>query len=95
MSEASFLRHFLTNLLEGLVRLFMVVGYIWLIGRIPDVKRLFGYHGAEHETINAYEAGAELTPEVVQTFPIEHPRCGNSILVECGCCQRVGLCAGR
>jgi uncharacterized protein YqhQ len=81
MSEASFLRHFLTNLLEGLVRLFMVVGYIWLIGRIPDVKRLFGYHGAEHKTINAYEAGAELTPEVVQTFPIEHPRCGTAFLL--------------
>ncbi|MCC6803024.1 MAG: DUF1385 domain-containing protein, partial [Anaerolineae bacterium] len=44
-------------------------------------KRLFGYHGAEHKTINAYEAGAELTPEVVAKFPIEHPRCGTAFLL--------------
>ncbi|MBL8130882.1 MAG: DUF1385 domain-containing protein [Anaerolineae bacterium] len=72
---------FLVNLLEGVVRLLIVVGYIWLIGRMADVKRLFGYHGAEHKTINAYEAGAELTPEVVQRYPIEHPRCGTAFLL--------------
>ena len=54
----------LANFLEGVVRLILLVGYIWAIGFMPDVKRLFGYHGAEHKTINAYEAGAELTPEV-------------------------------
>jgi len=72
---------FVVNLLEGFVRLGLVVGYIWVIGRIPDVKRLFGYHGAEHKTINAYEAGAELTPEVVAHYPIEHPRCGTAFLL--------------
>lgn len=72
---------FIVNLLEGAVRLLLIVGYIWLIGRLQDVKRLFGYHGAEHKTINAYEAGAPLTPEVVATYPIEHPRCGTAFLL--------------
>lgn len=71
----------LTNMIEGLVRLGLMLGYMWLIGRLPDVKRLFGYHGAEHKTINAYEAGAELTPEVVNQYPIEHPRCGTAFLL--------------
>jgi uncharacterized protein YqhQ len=71
----------LVNLIESLVRLGLVIGYIWLIGRLPDVRRLFGYHGAEHKTINAYEAGAELTPEIVATYPIEHPRCGTAFLL--------------
>ncbi len=69
------------NLLEGLLRLVLLVGYIWGIGFMPDVKRLFGYHGAEHKTINAYEAGAELTPEVVAKYPIEHPRCGTAFML--------------
>lgn len=69
------------NLLEGLVRLVLLVGYIWAIGRMPDVKRLFGYHGAEHKTINAFEAGVELTPENVAKFPLEHPRCGTAFML--------------
>lgn len=69
------------NLIEGLIRLSLLIGYIWLIGRMEDVKRLFGYHGAEHKTINAYEAGAELTPESVARFPLEHPRCGTAFLL--------------
>ncbi len=69
------------NLIEGAIQLALLVGYIWVIGRIPDVQRLFGYHGAEHKTINAYEAGAELTPEVVAQYPIEHPRCGTAFLL--------------
>jgi len=69
------------NLLEGLMRLVLLVGYIWAIGFMPDVKRLFGYHGAEHKTINAYEAGAELTPDVVAKYPIEHPRCGTAFML--------------
>jgi uncharacterized protein YqhQ len=72
---------FLVNLVEGVIQLGLLIGYIWLIGRLPDVKRLFGYHGAEHKTINAYEAGAELTPEVVAQYPIEHPRCGTAFLL--------------
>ena len=69
------------NLLEGLMRLVLLVGYIWGIGFMEDVKRLFGYHGAEHKTINAFEAGAELTPENVAKFPIEHPRCGTAFML--------------
>jgi uncharacterized protein YqhQ len=74
-------KSFVVNLLEGVVRLAIVVGYIGLIGLLPDVKRLFGYHGAEHKTINAYEAGAELKPEIVAQYPIEHPRCGTAFLL--------------
>jgi uncharacterized protein YqhQ len=71
----------LANLLEGVIRLIVLVLYIWLIGFMPDVKRLFGYHGAEHKTINAYEAGAELTPESVARFSLEHPRCGTAFIL--------------
>ena len=72
---------FLVNLIEGVIQISLLIGYIWAIGRIPDVKRLFGYHGAEHKTINAWEADAELRPEVVANFPIEHPRCGTAFLL--------------
>ena len=70
-----------TNLLEGLIRLGLLIGYIWAIGFIPDIRRVFGYHGAEHKTINAFEADAELSPETVQTFSREHPRCGTAFLL--------------
>lgn len=70
-----------SNLTEGLIRLGLLVGYVWAIGFMPDVKRLFGYHGAEHKTINAYEAGAELTPDSVARFSLEHPRCGTAFLL--------------
>ncbi|HEY5982888.1 MAG TPA: DUF1385 domain-containing protein [Anaerolineales bacterium] len=70
-----------SNVLEGLVRLLLLVGYIWAIGFLPDIKRVFSYHGAEHKTINAFEAGAELTPETVARFPLEHPRCGTAFLL--------------
>ena len=69
------------NFIEGMIRLALLVGYIWGIGRMADIKRLFGYHGAEHKTINAYEAGAELTPVSVARFPLEHPRCGTAFLL--------------
>ncbi len=69
------------NLIEGVIQLGILVGYIWLIGLMPDTRRLFGYHGAEHKTINAYEAGDELTPDVVGQYPIEHPRCGTAFLL--------------
>jgi uncharacterized protein YqhQ len=71
----------LVNLVEGFIRLSLLIGYIWGIGRMADVKRLYGYHGAEHKTINAYEAKAELTPRVVAGFPLEHPRCGTAFLL--------------
>lgn len=69
------------NLIEGGFRLFLLVGYIWVIGRMEDIKRVFGYHGAEHKTINAFEAGADLTPEDVANYPLEHPRCGTAFLL--------------
>jgi uncharacterized protein YqhQ len=72
---------FVSNLVEGAVRLLLLVGYIWAIGLLPDVKRLFAYHGAEHKTINAYEARAPLTPEAVAHFSLEHPRCGTAFLL--------------
>ena len=69
------------NLAEGVFQLLLLIGYIWAIGFMPDIKRVFQYHGAEHKTINAFEAGAELTPESVEKFPIEHPRCGTAFLL--------------
>ncbi len=69
------------NLVEGVIKLALLVGYIWAIGFMPDIKRLFGYHGAEHKTINAFEAGAELTPESVAKFPLQHARCGTAFLL--------------
>jgi uncharacterized protein YqhQ len=69
------------NLIEGILRLTIAVGYIWLIGRMPDIQRVFAYHGAEHKTINAFESGAEMKPEIVQNYSLEHPRCGTGFLL--------------
>lgn len=69
------------NLLEGLVRLAVFVSYIFFIGLIPDIRRVFAYHGAEHRVINGYEAGAALTPEGVRGFSVFHSRCGTSFLL--------------
>ncbi len=69
------------NLLEGLIRLGLLILYIWGIGQMADIKRVFAYHGAEHKTINTYEAGQEVTPENVAKFPLEHPRCGTTFLL--------------
>ena len=70
-----------SNLLEGIIRLLFLLGYMWGIGFMPDIARVFSYHGAEHKTINAYEAGAELTPANVAKFSVEHPRCGTAFLL--------------
>lgn len=69
------------NLAEGFFRLALLIGYIWAIGRLSDIERVYGYHGAEHKTINAFEAGVDLTPERVKSFPREHPRCGTAFLL--------------
>lgn len=66
---------------EGVFRLVLICAYMWAVGLMPEIKRVFQYHGAEHKTINAFEAGAELTPENVAKFPLEHPRCGTSFLL--------------
>ena len=68
-------------IVEGLIRVMVFIIYIALIGLIPDLKRVFQYHGAEHKAINALEAGAELTPESVRKFSLIHPRCGTAFLL--------------
>lgn len=73
--------HVWSNITEGLIRLALLIGYIWAIGFVPDIARVFGYHGAEHKTINAFEAGAPLDPESVARFSREHPRCGTAFLL--------------
>lgn len=69
------------NVLEGVLRLGLLIGYIWAVGRMPDIQRVFAYHGAEHKTINAFEDGADLTPEKVSQYPLEHTRCGTAFLL--------------
>lgn len=66
---------------EGVIRLLIFLGYLWLIGKLPEIRRVFGYHGAEHKTINAYEDGAPLTVESVQRYSVQHTRCGTSFLL--------------
>jgi uncharacterized protein YqhQ len=68
----------LSSLLEGVFRMTLFVGYVWAIGFMPDVRRVFAYHGAEHKTINAYEQGLPLTPEAITAMPTAHTRCGTS-----------------
>lgn len=66
---------------EKVIRISIFLVYIWLISRIPDLQRVFQYHGAEHKTISCYEAGEELTPANAQQFSRFHPRCGTSFLL--------------
>lgn len=68
-------------IVEGLIRVSVFIAYIALIGLIPDLKRVFQYHAAEHKAINALEADAELTPVNVQKFSLIHPRCGTAFLL--------------
>jgi uncharacterized protein YqhQ len=72
---------FLSNVIEGVIRLAFFIVYIWAIGFVPDIRRVFAYHGAEHKTINAYEAGAELTPAEVARHSTAHYRCGTAFLL--------------
>jgi uncharacterized protein YqhQ len=71
-----------SNLAEGLIRLILLVGYVALIGLMPDVKRVYAYHGAEHMTIHAWEHNDPLDPTHVAKYPREHPRCGTAFLLE-------------
>jgi uncharacterized protein YqhQ len=66
---------------EGVIRVAIFILYIVLISFLPDLRRVFQYHGAEHKAINAYEAGEELEPERVQRFSLIHPRCGTAFLL--------------
>ncbi|MDY3052854.1 MAG: DUF1385 domain-containing protein [Ndongobacter sp.] len=70
----------LLNLFEGVLRVLFFLGYVWAISRIPELKRVFMYHGAEHKSIACYEHGEELTVENVRKYPRLHPRCGTSFL---------------
>ncbi|HHW15545.1 MAG TPA: DUF1385 domain-containing protein [Firmicutes bacterium] len=69
------------NLVEGLIKVVLFVAYVGLIGLFPDIRRVFEYHGAEHKTINAYEAGDELTVEQVRRHTTLHYRCGSSFIL--------------
>lgn len=70
-----------SNILEGLIRLAFFLIYVYAIGFIPDIRRVFAYHGAEHETINAYEDGAPLNPDTIKAYSTAHPRCGTGFLL--------------
>jgi uncharacterized protein YqhQ len=72
---------FLFWLVEGVLRTAIFIGYIWAISRLPDLRRVFEYHGAEHKTISTFEAGDELTPERAERYSRLHPRCGTSFLL--------------
>ncbi len=74
-------RTLLWNIVDGLLRVAIFVFYIWLIGRMKDIKRMFSYHGAEHKTIHCYEHGLELTPENARKFPRLHVRCGTAFMI--------------
>ncbi len=69
------------NIVDGLIRVAVFVLYIWLIGRMSDIKRMFSYHGAEHKTIHCFEHGLPLTPENARRFPCLHVRCGTAFLI--------------
>jgi uncharacterized protein YqhQ len=68
-------------IVEGLIRVTIFVLYLSVISLLPDLRRVFQYHAAEHKAINAYEAGEELEPEIVQRYSLIHPRCGTAFLL--------------
>ncbi len=72
---------FVSNLIEGLVRLVILVAYLLVVGLLPDIRRTFEYHGAEHKTVNALEAGDDLTVDNVMRHSSAHPRCGTNFLL--------------
>ena len=72
---------FVSNMVEGAIRLALFLIYIWGIGRMPDIRRVFAYHGAEHKCINTFEAGEPLEAARAVPFTTAHPRCGTSFLL--------------
>jgi len=70
----------LSNVFEGLIRIGIFIAYLKVISLIPDIKRVFAYHGAEHKVVNAYEAGVPLEVEAVKNYPTAHARCGTAFL---------------
>jgi len=81
LTDAIGVNGFEYQLIEGGIRLALFLGYLGGIGLLPDIKRVFQYHGAEHKTIAAYENDAELTPEAAQRFTTQHVRCGTNFLL--------------
>ncbi|MCD6599884.1 MAG: DUF1385 domain-containing protein [Dehalococcoidia bacterium] len=69
-----------SNIIEGFVRIGFFVAYLKLIGFIPDIRRVFAYHGAEHKVVNAYEAGRPLEISAIKSYSTAHPRCGTSFI---------------
>jgi uncharacterized protein YqhQ len=67
--------------IEGIFRLLILIGYIWGVGRSKEIARFFGYHGAEHKTINAFEANSVLNVKTVSSFSLQHPRCGTAFML--------------
>jgi uncharacterized protein YqhQ len=68
-------------LAEGFLRVAVLIGYMALVSLMPDIRRLWAYHGAEHKVINAFEANEELTPEKVEPYSVIHPRCGTAFML--------------
>ena len=73
--------HLASNIAEGVIRLVIFVAYVGLIGLLPDIRRVYMYHGAEHMTVHAKENGRPLTSKEIQNFPTAHPRCGTAFLL--------------
>jgi hypothetical protein len=71
----------LGNLLEGILRIGIFLLYLWAISLMPDIRRVFAYHGAEHKSVNAFESGVPLEPEQVKKYSTAHARCGTSFLL--------------
>lgn len=69
------------NIVDGVLRVAVFIFYIWVIGRMEEIKRMFSYHGAEHKTIHCYEHQMPLTPENARSFPRLHVRCGTAFLI--------------
>ncbi len=69
------------NVVDGVVRIAIFIGYVWAIGRSAEIRRVFEFHGAEHQTIHAYEAGDPLTIDAIQRYSPRHPRCGTNFLL--------------
>lgn len=72
---------FLWNLVDGVLRVAAFVAYVWVISRVPDIKRMFAYHGAEHKTIHAFEHGQELTVQNIRAWDTQHVRCGTAFIL--------------
>ena len=79
--EGMFGNDILSNVAEGAIRLVVFVAYIWVIGRMPEIRRVFMYHGAEHMTVHTQERGDPLVAEEIRKYSPAHPRCGTAFLL--------------